>query len=199
MCDDPVTLVVAPGPPVTLVAGRAPVSLAVTPGPDVSLAAETEAVELTVAPAPAVLLRVAAGPPGPQGPQGPAGSVADLTGENKAGVTLAAGCAVAADGSGTGFTVSSSAPAGLPAVGLAVVAAAPTFAATVRAAGVLTLADWTAVAGAASLAPRATYFLGAAGGLVLVPDMTPGRTVQAIGTAVGPQDFLINVEIPIHC
>lgn len=128
------------------------------------------------------------GPIGPPGPPGSGGDGAtDFDGEDKSAGGLGAGTAAAAHPSGSGVTAA--AATGLPAVGLVVTSAGPGMTATVRAAGVLTLDDWTAAAGAVSLTAAGVYFLGPAGAITLTPPTAPGSRLQVVGRAVGPQSM----------
>lgn len=128
------------------------------------------------------------GPAGPPGPPGTGGDGStDFDGEDKSAGGLGAGTAAAAHPSGSG--VAAAAASGLPAVGLVVTSAGAGMTATVRTAGVLTLADWTAATGAGSLSAAGVYFLGSAGALTLTPPTAPGSRLQVVGRAVGPQSL----------
>jgi hypothetical protein len=60
----------------------------------------------------------------------------------------------------------------------------------------LTLADWSAIAGAAQLAPGQPYFLAAGGGLTVTPPAS--ACVVMIGKAVSPTTMLIAPQPPIQ-
>ena len=81
--------------------------------------------------------------------------------------------------------------------GLAQVATLATFAAPV-ATTTLTLSDWTAVIGAASLTKGARYFLGVtAGSLSTTAPTTPGQSVVSVGIALSTTQLEITPTPPI--
>ncbi|MGX7709289.1 hypothetical protein [Methylobacterium sp. Gmos1] len=61
----------------------------------------------------------------------------------------------------------------------------------------VTLADWTACAGAPSLTLGQPYFLGPTGGITLTPDRTPGMSLTRIGLAADPQTLVFTPSDPI--
>lgn len=61
----------------------------------------------------------------------------------------------------------------------------------------LTLADWTAITGSASLLTGQAYFLAVGGGLTTVPPASPACLVL-VGKAVSPTTFLIDPQPPIQ-
>lgn len=133
-----------------------------------------------------------AGPPGQQGPPGGSFVVAIVTAEPLAiGQPLAIRrsdgklCLARADMYTKAFVV-----------GLASAVTAPGFAASPDDVA-LTLDDWTAVTGSPSLVPGCPYFLGVSGGLVLVPDRTPGNSVARVGAAASPTTLIIAPSPPI--
>ena len=154
------------------------------------------------------------GPAGPTGPQGPPGddgatgatgpqgdpgdNYAEFEGENKDSVTVAAGGAVTIHSSGTGVRRADAATAGRECVGLVVGATAVGFSATVRTAGLLTLADWTAVTGSTTLTPMSPYYLSvSAGALTVTPPASSGQRVQQVGVAVAADTLSIQILQPI--
>lgn len=118
--------------------------------------------------------------------------------ENKAGSTVAAGTVVAAHSSGSGFTRCDNSAPGAEAFGLAVAAVASAVSGFVQTAGLMTLADWTAVTGTGSLAARAVYFADPdnPGMLTDTPPTTPGQLLQPVGVAVAPQSLNIAIRPP---
>ena len=79
--------------------------------------------------------------------------------------------------------------------GLSKAATAPGFVCTLDGVAA-TLGDWTAVAGTPALAQGAPYFLGPAGGLAAVPDLTAAAVALA-GTAASPTALKILIQPPI--
>lgn len=63
--------------------------------------------------------------------------------------------------------------------------------------GLLTLADWTAITGSASLAQGQTYFLAAGGGLTTIPPSSPNCLV-VVGTAASSTTMLIAPQGPVQ-
>ena len=64
--------------------------------------------------------------------------------------------------------------------------------------GIVTLTDWTAIAGVASLALGIPYFLGLAGGLTAVPPSIPGQCVTRIGYAASSTTLIVAPTDPIQ-
>ena len=59
----------------------------------------------------------------------------------------------------------------------------------------ITLADWTAIAGAATLTPDARYFLSAtAGKITATSPSTSGNISQIVGKAVSPTELLVTIR-----
>jgi hypothetical protein len=115
-------------------------------------------------------------------------------GENKDVVPLAIGTPVCVHSSGTGVRRATAASVGRECVGFANAATAITFSTPVLTAGVITLADWTAVAGTASLSAGAVYFLSAtAGHISATPPSVVGQRVQQVGVAITPDTLSIQV------
>ncbi|MFA5186700.1 MAG: hypothetical protein WC551_09510 [Patescibacteria group bacterium] len=81
--------------------------------------------------------------------------------------------------------------------GLAVQAAGVGFTCVYAAGGRVTLADWTAVAGAAALSPSSTYYLGATGGITTVATTTVGQSVTEIGYAEDGTTLILNIKRPV--
>jgi hypothetical protein len=141
----------------------------------------------------------ATGATGPQGPAGSGGAGAPTySAENKDGVTIGLGAAVATHSSGTGVVRASAADSTRPCVGLATVGAAPTVAETVQTSGPLTVADWTAATGSATLT-RGPYYLDPAtpGLLTATAPTAAGQVVQGIGYAVSPNILELDIQPPI--
>lgn len=60
---------------------------------------------------------------------------------------------------------------------------------------VLTIADWTAIIGSASLTPGSIYFLDTTDGkMTTTAPATSGNITQVLGRAVSANDFLINIK-----
>lgn len=125
----------------------------------------------------------------------------DLTynAENKAGVAIKAGMACAVHSSGVGVVMACAADASANAVGLMQVDTANTFAGDVQTEGLFTLADWTDVIGATTLAAKTTYFLDPStpGMLTATPPTTAGQVIQIVGTAVSDDTLDLTFETPI--
>ena len=81
--------------------------------------------------------------------------------------------------------------------GLAKAAAETGFACKYQASGRFELPDWTAIAGAATLTPSATYYLAAAGGLTAVAPTTAGYMLTEVGQAVGDTVLHLNIKRPV--
>lgn len=139
------------------------------------------------------------GPPGPPGSGGGGGGAADtFGGTNREAVDLPAGTPVSVHPSGLGFLRASAADNSRNAVGLLAADAAAGAATEATLGGVVTLDDWSAVAGAATLSPRAVYFVGVTPGtLTSTPPSAAGNVVQAAGVAVGPYSLDLSVNPPI--
>lgn len=119
--------------------------------------------------------------------------------ENKTGSQQVAGAALAQHSSGSGFVLARADAIGTRCVGLLLQDTSSAVAGPVQTSGVVTVADWTAATGSASLSVHGRYFLDAAtpGKLTLVPPSTVGQFVQAVGEAVGPQSLDVNIVDPI--
>ena len=63
--------------------------------------------------------------------------------------------------------------------------------------GPVTLADWTALTGAAALSPGLPYFLNTAGNLTSTVPSSP-RCLTAVGIAVSTTTLVVNPEQPIQ-
>ena len=129
---------------------------------------------------------------GPAGPTGPAGGGA------AAELGLVTGGAAVAIGAGQAVTRLYTL-AGSPAVGLAIAAAASGASVSVRSAGRLTLADWTAATGGVSLQAGAPYYLHpTTPGLIQVAvPVTAGQYLQYVGSALTTDTLLIGVLPPV--
>lgn len=64
--------------------------------------------------------------------------------------------------------------------------------------GIVTLTDWTAVVGAASLSLGIPYFLGLAGGLTAAPPSVQGQCVTRVGYAASPTTLIVAPADPIQ-
>lgn len=82
--------------------------------------------------------------------------------------------------------------------GVVEVGAAAGFPATIRTHGTVTLADWTAITGSATLTPNASYYLSTstAGNMTTTAPTTTGW-VTRVGTAISANDLDVNPEPPI--
>lgn len=118
--------------------------------------------------------------------------------ENKQGATLAAGLVLATHASGTGIVKADAIGVAKRAVGFLCASTLNAIAGDVQTDGILTLADWTAVIGAASLT-RGPYFLDASapGTMTQLPSSTPGNIVQELGNAISTTEFDISIQSPI--
>ncbi|MFZ5832701.1 MAG: hypothetical protein ACOY3P_21650 [Planctomycetota bacterium] len=83
-------------------------------------------------------------------------------------------------------------------VGLAITSVEAGVAVTFIAKGRLELADWTAVAGTATLTPGAVYYLGGSGGLTLTAPVIGGFFVTEIGQAVNGTTLDLNIKRPLR-
>lgn len=63
--------------------------------------------------------------------------------------------------------------------------------------GAVTLADWSAIAGTASLSPGQTYFLAAAGGITTATPATPNCAV-VVGIAASPTVLMVDPSLPVQ-
>lgn len=139
-----------------------------------------------------VVTIVEVGVQGPAGPSAPSGS---YTAENKEGISLSAGMPVAVHSSGVGVVRASAADNQKNAVGLALLGAAPAMAETVQVGGPVTLSDWTAVTGTATLQARAIYYLSTIPGmLTTTPPETPGQVVQQVGMALSATTLGVEID-----
>jgi hypothetical protein len=138
------------------------------------------------------------GPPGPPGSGGGGGTADTFGGNNQEAVGLPAGTPVCVHPTGSGFLRASAADNLRNAVGLLASDAAAGAATEATLGGVVTLDDWTAVAGTTTLAPRAVYFVGVTPGtLTNTPPSAAGNVVQAAGVAVGPYSLDLTIAPPI--
>lgn len=138
-----------------------------------------------------VIERLIAGPPGPVGPQGPAGEA--FFWEPEAASDLAPGQPIAINGTGQG-RLADATDSTRPALGLATEATATGMGTRVQVAGPLTLADWTAGTGGASLTPGAIYYLDdTAGRLAMSPPAGAGRSIQVVGRALSTGTMLVQI------
>ena len=130
------------------------------------------------------------GPPGTDGTS--AGSVFNTT--NKQGSTIQAGQVVSGFPSGVGVALANSSDDTKPGIGLVTTTVVDQAACEVQTDGPFTLADWTAVTGAASLAARAVYYLETTDGkLTTTPPSLNPAVVHRIGRAVSPQILSIDI------
>lgn len=63
--------------------------------------------------------------------------------------------------------------------------------------GLITIADWTNVAGTPELLAGVTYFLGTAGGITTVATSTAGSSLVTIGTAINATTLEVSITKPI--
>lgn len=85
-----------------------------------------------------------------------------------------------------------------PIVGFATEQIVNTATGTVRTNGVITVADWSPVVGAADLTPDTEYFLsGTAGQMTTTPPSADGKLWQPLGKAVSLKEFAINIGPPV--
>lgn len=131
---------------------------------------------------------------GVPGPPGQPGAVSPVEAEAFSAIAAGAPCRIRSDGRAA--PAAAGAPFGeTTVVGLARAAAGAGF--TVELArDELTLPDWTAAAGSASLVVGAVYWLGTAGGLALAPPGS-GAAVR-LGVATGAQTLALFIEPPIR-
>jgi hypothetical protein len=80
-------------------------------------------------------------------------------------------------------------------VGLAAATTASGFAVSPQR-GEVTLSDWTAIAGTATLTSGVPYFLGLTGGITASPDRTPGHALTQIGVATAPDTLFVDPSLP---
>lgn len=113
--------------------------------------------------------------------------------------TAQAGAPVAVDPAGGGVVLAVGTSTSAPAVGLMQLDTAPAAVGAVLTDGLLTLASWAAVTGAAALPARSLWFLdpSAPGQLTATPPAAPGTVLQPIGRAVGPLTMLLRIGQPI--
>lgn len=127
-----------------------------------------------------------------------AGMPLSISADNASGGTLAAGSPVAGNPGGTGLIRAAAADDTATAVGLMASATAAGQHGTAIRNGVLTLADWTAIAGTATLTPLATYYLGiTAGTLTKVPPSVAGQVIQQVGIAESAHALGVDIGPPI--
>lgn len=65
------------------------------------------------------------------------------------------------------------------------------------ASGKVTIADWTAIIGAASLTPNAVYYLADTGGLTATAPTAVGKIVTQVGRAASTTIFNLDIKRPI--
>lgn len=137
--------------------------------------------------------RLTEGHQGPPGPPGPTGTQQFWAAENATGAPIQPGQAVRVAAGGVA-QLASAADNTAPVAGLAVATVAPTVSGDYQTAGHLTLADWTAAAGASGLNPGATYWLSATPGqLTTTPPTGSGRSLQRVGQALSATTLAINI------
>lgn len=141
----------------------------------------------------AVVEQLIPGPQGPVGATGPQGAAGEsYFWEPEAAEDLAPGqpCAINTLGQARLADATDSTK---PALGLATVATSATMGALIQVAGPLTLADWSAATGGATLTVGATYYLDTAGQLALSPPAGAGRSLQEVGRALAADTLLIHI------
>lgn len=123
------------------------------------------------------------------------GQSENFTAENKDAVTILAGQPVTIHSSGTGIVLADATVKATACVGLALVDVAPTVIGVVSTDGPFTLADWTSVIGAVTLATKGRYFLDdVAGKLTTTPPTAFDNISQFVGKALSPTRLEINIE-----
>lgn len=122
-----------------------------------------------------------------------------LTSENKSGSTVAAGMVVATHSSGTGFVLADGSSISYPAIGVTRASIANTVAGDVQTEGLITLSNWSASTGGATLTARANYFSDPAnpGKLTTTVPTTVGYVVQLVGVAVSSDTMDLVLSSPI--
>lgn len=140
-----------------------------------------------------IRVRVVTNPQGPPGPPGPGGDT--FTAE--AVVTLVAGEAVYVNGTAKADKSKADAGGTKRCRGLVSTGAAAGFAATIRSHGSLTLADWTAIAGSATLTPNAPYYVSAATAGAITSTPPTSGWITRVGTALSTTVLDVNPEPPI--
>lgn len=88
-------------------------------------------------------------------------------------------------------------PAKSRVVGIAAVGADTGFTVVYAAGGRITLEDWTAAVGAATLTPSSVYFLADTGGITDTAPTAVGKKVTEIGQAVEANTLALNIKRPI--
>jgi len=127
------------------------------------------------------------------GPPGGGGGQQFWTAENATGAPIQPGQAVRVAAGGVA-QLASAADNTAPVAGLAVATVAPSVSGDYQTAGHLTLADWTAAAGASGLTPGATYWLSATPGqLTTTPPAGSGRSLQRVGQALSASTLAIQI------
>lgn len=116
-----------------------------------------------------------------------------ITAENKDSVTILKGQPLKVHSSGVGVQLADKSSICRTFAGADTVVGA---AVPVRVAGVITLADWTAIIGNALLAPGGTYFLTGTAGVLSTTPPTSGF-LQAVARAVSLNSVRIAIEVPI--
>jgi hypothetical protein len=121
-----------------------------------------------------------------------------VTAANVSGGPLAAGMPVAGSPGGTGLVAALASATATSAIGImASTTAAGQQGSAIRG-GLITLADWTAVAGTVALVPLAIYYLGVTSGtLTTTPPSGAGQVVQQVGIATSTHTLGIGVGPPI--
>lgn len=127
------------------------------------------------------------------------GSLLKYSAENKDAGTIPAGGVCAVHSSGTGVIKACAADDTKSAVGLMQSSTASTVSGTIQTEGLFTLADWTAVIGAATLTALTPYFVDPAtpGMLTATPPTTTGQVNQYVGWAVSTTTLDLQIDSPI--
>lgn len=137
----------------------------------------------------------AAGPTGPIGPQGTPGTTANLVSlVNQEAFTVSAGQPVAMKPAGTGVVQATATGNAKKAVGFAAASIVASTGGQIAVMGPLTLADWSAATGSATLTVGATYYLSTtAGQITATAPTTPGNIVQVVGVAIAADTLDIQI------
>lgn len=129
---------------------------------------------------------------------GGAGAGSQYEVENVSGSDILAGQAVSVHTSGVGVVLASAADNTKNCFGLAVASAEDTMSTSVQTCGPLSMSDWTAATGAATLSAHATYYLDTvAGMLTTTPPSAVGNVLQKVGRAASPNIMSIEPEVAV--
>lgn len=118
-----------------------------------------------------------------------------FTAENKSGLTLTKGMAIANHSSGTGIVKANATDTTLQCVGLALETMLSAVSGNVQTEGLIELSDWSTVIGAVALSAKTKYFLSTTSGMLTsTPPTGAGQIVQVVGVAVNPTTLDISIQ-----